>query len=346
MQTTTRTNCVRMLNNIKQELLKSPETIATILEHYGYVNIKIRPTYMSFGRDIYSSPKSIVIQLENNDYLYVTDYARNLNCDFFSFIVKQRNVEFRDVLEITKQYLGITDYYLNFQKKEPFGGFYSRIKCRNSEKTPPKIYDRSVLNKYPQVYNTRFLKDHISLYSQKFFDIRYDIENDGIVIPILDQTGQLMGIKERVNHEIEEDEQKYWYALPCRASKTLYAYSNNYQFLTDSTVLVFESEKSCMQCHSYGIRNCVALGSGSISKDQIKMIYELNPKKVLFLHDYGYDKEAILKNVNAFDSYLRFSDTKVGYWDWTQREGLDKVSPSDLGKAELKKIIRNEIVLV
>ena len=56
-----------MLEDIKKELLNNPEKLKEVLEHFGYCNIVIRPTYMQFGRDEESSKKSIVIKLENNN---------------------------------------------------------------------------------------------------------------------------------------------------------------------------------------------------------------------------------------------------------------------------------------
>ena len=141
---------------------------------------------------------------------------------------------------------------------------------------------------------------------------------------------------------------KYWYLKPCQMSQTLYGYSSNYEYLVNNIVYVFESEKSVMQCYSYGIRNCIALGSGSISKKQCEMLLELNPEKVIFIHDSGFSYESIMRNVTMLQRYSRFSEVEIGYWDWVKRKDLSekKVSPSDLGKEELIKIIENEIKMV
>lgn len=334
-----------MLADIKEELLKSPEAIRNVLVYFGYANIKIYNKYMSFGRDLDSSAKSIVIRLINNKYLYVTDYPRNINKDFFSYIIEQRGVTFKDVIDVVNKELGISDYSLFNEKRKAFGGFYNKIKKQTSV-TPPKTYDISVLDKYEKIGNKRFLDDNISLQAQKFFDIRFDTENDGIVIPVLDQFGNLMGAKERVNHEIDDGEQKYWYPIPCQCSKTLYGYALNYKHLAEGIVLIFEAEKSVMQCYSYGIHNAVALGSGSISKNQVKMLYELQPQEVLFLHDVGYEMVSILKNIDIYKKFGRFSETKTGFWDWEKSQYTEKYSPSDLGKEELERILKEEIIYI
>ena len=336
-----------MLSKIKKELINHPDKIREILEHYDYCNIMIRSKYMSFGRDSQSSKKSIVIKLEDNDYLWIKDYARNINKDLFSYICDQRNVEFANVLRTVKIVLGITDYYDYFEnnKRSIFGGFYDKIRNKNNT-SKIRTYDEAVLKQYKRICNTRFLKDNISLAAQKFFNIRYDIESQGIVIPIYDQFGQLMGAKVRANYDVKDGELKYFYLMPCMCSKTLYGYAQNYSYLVNNVIFVFESEKAVMQCYSYGIRNCVALGSGSISQKQIEMLLQLHPKKIIFCHDVGFEMENIMRNINMVKNYSRFSEVELGYWDYFNKGYDDKVSPSDLGKTKLKYIIKNEIKMI
>ncbi|GEM_PF-1354894 len=333
-----------MLADIKKELINHPDKLKDVLEHFGYCNIVIRPKYISFGRDEKSSKKSIVINLENNEYLYTIDYARNIRKDIFSYIIEQRKVEFIDVLNEVRHALGITDYYDFFDNKGIFGGFYEKIRKRRTNKV--NTYDDSILDCYVNCGNTRFLADNISLLSQKFFNIKYDVESQGIVIPIRNQFGQLMGVKERFNYDVPDGEMKYFYAVPCSMSQTLFGYSQNYEFLVDNTIYIFEAEKSCMQCYSYGIRNCVSLGSGSISIQQVKMLLELNPKRIIFLHDVGYGLENIMRNIDMVKNYSRFTEVELGYWSYFGRGYENKVSPSDLGKECLENILQNEITMI
>lgn len=333
-----------MLEDIRKELLKHPDKLKDVLEHFGYCNIVIRPKYIQFGRDEFSSKKSIVIKLENNRYLYIHDYARNIQKDLFSYIMSQRNVEFSVIMNEIKKILGISDYYEFFVRKGIFGGFYERV--RKKRTIQHNTYPESELDSYEHVGNLRFLRDHISLQAQKHFCIGYDIESQGIVIPIRDQLGQLMGIKERFNYDVPDGEMKYFYSLPCQASQTLYGYSQNYQHLAKNTVLVFEAEKSVLQCYSYGIQNCVALGSGTISQKQVQILLELDPDKIIFMHDVGYSLENIMRNIDQVKRYSRFSEVELGYWDYFGKEYADKISPSDLGKTELQRIIDTEIKMI
>ena len=333
-----------MLKEIKKELLDNPEKLEELLEYFNFYNIHIHQSYISFGRAIDSSKKSIVIRLEKNDYLYVSDYARNINQDLFTYISEQRLVDFKDIIAVVRKILDIDDFSVFREPQGIFGGFYEKIRKKNEYTC--RTYDESILNKYVALANMRFIRDNITIDAQQFFNIRYDVESQGIVIPIYNQVGELMGVKVRCNYDVQDGEMKYYYLIPCQMSQTLYGYSQNYNYLVNNVIYIFESEKSVMQCYSYGIRNCVALGSGSISRKQVQMLLELNPKKIIFMHDVGFDLENILRNINIVKSYSRFSEVELGYWDYFDRLYDDKVSASDLGKKELLRIIDNEIQMI
>ena len=325
-------------------MLDNPEKLEELLEYFNFYNIHIHQSYISFGRAIDSSKKSIVIRLEKNDYLYVSDYARNINQDLFTYISEQRLVDFKDIISIVRKILKIDDFSIFREPQGIFGGFYEKIRKKNEYTC--RTYDESILNKYVALANMRFIRDNITIDAQQFFNIRYDVESQGIVIPIYNQVGELMGVKVRCNYDVQDGEMKYYYLIPCQMSQTLYGYSQNYNYLVNNVIYIFESEKSVMQCYSYGIRNCVALGSGSISRKQVRMLLELNPKKIIFMHDVGYDLENILRNINMVKNYSRFSEVELGYWDFFDRLYDNKVSASDLGKKELLRIMDTEIKMI
>ena len=333
-----------MLKEIKKELLDNPEKLKELLEYFNFYNVHIHQSYISFGRAQDTSKKSIVVRLEKNDYLYVTDYARNISKDLFSYISEQRLVDFKDIIGVVRNILGVDDFSLFNESRGIFGGFYEKIRKRSEYSV--RTYDESVLDKYIPLANKRFINDNISIAAQQFFGVRYDVESQGIVIPIHNQIGELIGAKIRCNYEVQDGEMKYYYLIPCQASQTLYGYSQNYNYLTNNIVYIYEAEKSIMQCFSYGIRNCVALGSGSISRKQVRMLLELNPKKIIFMHDVGYDLENILRNINMVKNYSRFSEVELGYWDFFDRLYDNKVSASDLGKKELLRIMDTEIKMI
>jgi hypothetical protein len=53
-----------------------------------------------------------------------------------------------------------------------------------------------------------------------------------------------------------------------------------------------------------------------------------------------------MRNINMVKGYSRFSEVKLGYWDWTKGNYPDKVSPSDMGEKTFRYILDNEIKMI
>lgn len=333
-----------MLDEILKKLSENPEAIVELLEYYECGKIKVNTREVRFARD--DRPESglnISIRLANNDACFVKDYARSEANNLVSWLCKEKNVKFKDVLINIKRILHLSDDWRPQNRRLIFGGVYEHIIHRAD--SPPKTYEETILDGYLKVPNVRFQRDHISLETQMEFGISYDVNTDRIVIPIRDQHGSLMGLKGRRNYETDnEDDPKYLYLVPCQMSKTLFGYSTNYSSMYGSTVMVFESEKSVLQCASYGYHNAVALGSNSLSEYQAKMILSLNPQKVIFMLDSDLPLYNTKRNIDMLRSVTTMRDLQISYFDWEECLDLPaKASASDEGKEVLEYILEENI---
>lgn len=333
-----------MINEILQKLSENPDAIVELLEHYECGKIKVNTREVRFARD--DRPESglnILIRLVNNDACFVKDYARSEVNNLVSWLCKEKNVKFKDVLINIKRILHLSDDWRPQNRRLIFGGVYEHIIHRAD--SPPKTYDESILDDYLKVPNVRFQRDHISLETQMEFGISYDVNTDRIVIPIRDQHGSLMGLKGRRNYETDnDDDPKYLYLVPCQMSKTLFGYSTNYSLMYGGTVMIFESEKSVLQCASYGYHNAVALGSNSLSEYQAKMILSLNPQKVIFMLDSDLPLDNTKRNIDMLRSVATMRDLQISYFDWEECLELPaKASASDEGKEVLEYILEENI---
>ena len=152
----------------------------------------------------------------------------------------------------------------------------------------------------------------------------------------------MIGIKGRCNYEPEDNEPKYLYIVPCAMSTTLYGYSENYDSLMCADeIYIFEAEKSVMQAYDFGVRNCVALGSNNLSLNQIKLLYFLQPKRVIFMLDKGLDYSQTYNNRDSLLNFCRMNEIEVYMWDWKNSELPDKASPTDHGEDEFLNCLLN-----
>jgi len=332
-----------VFSEIKRSLLEAPDSIINILEEYGFYKPRISRCEIRCGLEEGSNPTAICIRLHDNDGLYVNDFSRNINVDIIDYIIKVKKATFKDVLRSIKNELHIDSFYSIGKKECAFGGFYDTIRKQETNQYA-HTYPESILDRYDDVYNLRFLQDNINFEAQDYFGIRYDSETQRIIIPIYSPYYELIGIKGRANWKTANDEPKYLFLENCPMSATLYGYAQNYQFLQNGDVYVFEAEKSVMQCYSYGIKNAVALGGNALSSTHCQLLVGLQPKRIIFLMDKSLELSNTMSNIKKLLSYMRMMDTEILYWDWHDNTTLpDKSSPSDCGKDILKNIIEREL---
>lgn len=334
-----------MLNTIKETLIEQPEKLRELLEYFGFEHINHRGNEIRFARSD-SGGANISIRLTNNPYCCVSDWSRGISTDIISYIIQEKSVEFREVLQKTKKILNLTDDWRQQQRRELFGGIYSNLSCRNRE-IKLKTYDDSVLNQYETYGNVMFLNDGISLEAQKFWNIRFSVMDNRIIIPIRNEYGQLCGAKGRLNGVPEDDEPKYIYPIPVMSSQLLYGYSENYQYLYGNDIILVESEKSVMQAWDFGVRNIVALGSNNLSEKQTKLLLQLQPKKIIIAMDEGLSFEQTQRNANVIKDLASIFIPEIWYWD----SDLDldipsKSSMTDLGKEKFEEIMEEQLVRI
>ena len=331
------------LSDIKEALLRDSNNIVSLLEHYDFCHINLRPNEIRFARS-HDGGKNISIRLQNNEWLNVVDFARGYTGDIFSFIAQERNITFREVLLATKKLLGLGDNWEPRRQYQLFNGIYANI-GKNS-KMEAKVYDESILREYRPVANLRFLRDHISIKSQLKFSLSYNVETQRILIPIRNIYGDLCGVKARRNYDTDNmDDPKYIYERPCAKSLLLYGSHENYSHLMNADrIVIGESEKFVLACDSYGYNSAVSIMGSTLSSEQAKILLGFNAKEYCFMMDEGLDPQIIYNNAKLLKSFAAMRECKITYFDW--RNGLsvgEKESPTDNGKETFYDILKNEI---
>lgn len=334
-----------MLSEIKAELMKNTDAIVSLLEYFDFAHIKPSRKEIRLARDEQGG-QNISIKLENNENIKVSDFARGVSKDIFSYIIQEKGVTFRDVIQQTKKILGLSDDWRPQQKRSLFGGIYDNI-TRPNRDIKLKVYNESSLDKYERCGNLRFLRDGISLDAQKFWGIRFSVEDNRIIIPIRNEYSDLVGAKGRLNGEADDDNPKYLYTVPVAMSQLLYGYSENYEHLYGNDIIVVESEKSVMQAWDFGVRNIVALGSNSLSEKQTKLLLQLQPKKIIIAMDEGLAFEQTKRNADMIKNFCGMLAPEIWYWDSDQDLDIgEKCSLTDMGQEKFKEIMKEQLVRI
>jgi len=175
----------------------------------------------------------------------------------------------------------------------------------------------------------------------KKFDVRWDDYSKRIIIPHrLWNTDEIVGIFGRTTIKDWEEKRikKYIGVLPYSKGGNLYGLSVNYQDIKKAkSVIVFESEKSVMQCDSFNINNTVAICCQDITPEQKRILLSLDVD-IILAFDKGVKKEHIEKQCNLFKG-----SRNVYYLKDTEDLLSGKDSPSDNGYIVFEILLDNKI---
>lgn len=333
-----------MFEEVKSKLLEDSSSIEHILDTFGFVRIRRNHKEIRCAFEEGTNPTAVVIRLQDNENLFVKDYERNLSLDLINYLIKSKDIPFKDVMNAIKQELHLDSIYNYKRKRGLFGGLYDGLSRNNSE-ISVTTYPEEILKQYGNTPCLLWLRDGISLSTQHKWGVGFDVLSQRIALPIRTSTGEIMAVKGRLNGEPEEFEPKYLYLVQGPMSQTLFGYSENYSSLYENEIFVVESEKSVLKLDSWGYNNVVALGSNSLSTTQAKLLMSLNPKRVTFLLDKNLPLENTKRNADLLKTFCTMRQLEIKYWSWEDNITLDeKSAPCDTTKEEFEYILRHEVV--
>ena len=268
-----------------------------------------------------------------NDGLTCIDHTRNLtknkrSHDIFDLVSYFKDCTFPEALKWVCDVLGL-DYYSEPEEVPESIQILQllkemRLDNNQEDSTPVKPISTKILDYYFQLPNTMWEQDGIDYHTQQEFSCGYDPCSNRLTLPIYNELGDLCGVKGRWFGDASETDCKYIYLESCNKSKILYGYWQNKEYIKNAQyLLIFESEKSVLQCVSMGVRNVVACGGKTISKTQAEMLIRTGCKLCLCMDSDVSEEE--LKDIasifpDMIDIYAVIDKDKLSD---------EKSSPSD-----------------
>lgn len=339
---------------LKELIIENADNyIPIILENLDCTNIHIYTKEIRSSHLNHSSINGIRV---SKTTLYTTSYYDNFSGDLITLIQEFKKCNFKDAIHLICQWLNIKEDIIKQNISLPFNGYFKNIKTNeNTLDNAVPIYDRSILERYINMPNKRFLQDGISLETQLKYNIRYDMETDRITIVWHNSEGEIVGVTGRINESLEYITQnnvsKYLSIVPFPKSQVLYGYHQNYNYMLNNIVTVFEAEKSVLKCDTLNMYNAIAIGSHNISEKQCKLITSLYPKNVIFCYDEDVDDEIILKEEcnKILENKLFNTNIKVGYVLDKDKKYLtknSKKSPIDINLAIFKSLMKECLIWI
>ena len=292
--------------DLKEDILNK-ELIPDILSELGCHHIQDRGDYITCANKDGDNVRAVVVY--KNEYIGCINYTRQItkngrSADIFDLVSFCQDCTFPEAVKFVCNLAGI-DYY-GQRTDEPESLQILRmlkemqIEDSDEDEMPLKPIPDKILDSYLQCGNKMFEDDNISIPVQYEFGIGYDPQSNRITIPIRSPIGDLCGIKGRLFGEPDDYNPKYLYLEPVAKSKMLYGLYENREYIKNSnSILIFEAEKSVLQCATYGYRNCIALGGKSISKSQVELIVRTGCTPIIAL-DKGIDIDGVKAVASSF----------------------------------------------
>lgn len=332
---------------VNEALSADEDVVREILEELGFTQLTFDACKRTFrfAREEGRNPTSMVLNL---DTLSFHCFSTNSKGNLYTLIMQRKDMNFPNALKWAADYAGLDKEEYDIDIQLPFGGFFQGLVREISEpEFSMKTYDKSELDEYKGFYNTMFLKDGISFESQEKFDIGYDALSNRVTIPIYSLDNKLIGIMGRYNGKCEKEE-RWLPIIPCSRSLAIYGFNENYQSIQEKGMaVIFESEKSVMQCHSFGCNIALATSGCHISDTQAKHIKSMFLPKIILAYDEGLSEEDVIAEAEKLKMDNQIYKNQVGYIYDREHKYLpegSKASPSDLGKEIFVKLIKECVV--
>lgn len=263
---------------------------------YYYINSKIFIGYSSsFTGDIFS-----VIQ------------ARKTLCDeSISFINAVRlvaNIVGYESVDVVTEH---TERYHGLEKLES----YLRIKRGD---VPLKVYEEQILNNLCPCVPKAWKDEGVTEDIMNLFQLRLYKTRNSIVIPVRNERGELVGIRQR--HTSEEDIEQYGKYVPLTLSC-----GKSYKFPTNSflfgehiaskiaerqkKIFMTEGEKATMQIYSFLGMNypAVAMFGKVLSRAKVKKLLKWGIEEVIYIADNDIDitnEELVEEQRTSFKKHI------------------------------------------
>lgn len=329
---------------IQSEIMQHPEHIAQILEALEFTDIKDHGNYISFPNKTGDNASACTLYKDTLKYINWT--RSNQNGNLLTLIMYERKCNFISAIKWTLRTIGLKAETIQ-EIEYPFHGFYRKYLRGSKEQDDDEyIYPDAALPPKGGL-SKKFLNDGIPLITQEKWGVRFDHEDNAILIPVRNYVGELVGCKARNNDPKCRMEDRWWAYLKYPKSRYIYGWYENYDAIQKkNTVIVVEAEKSVMVLDGWGCQLGLAIGGHSFSKTQTRYIKSLMPEKIIVAFDQGLNEEEVIYETKKLIPRHNFANTKVGYIYDRNGDILDKNrkdAPVDLGKDAFVELMKNYV---
>jgi len=269
------------------------------------------------------------------------DYSAGVGGNVFKFIQLYFNCSSAEVFKRIKDYLGITDEDITYNKK--LSAVSVSKKYSTKKPTTKKFSGTNLRPDCMRKYEKRddklqvWINEGISRETLDKFQVYYDPFSDRLVYPIYSIDGNIVNIGGRTLDPDfkEKNQRKYCYFYKWGTINTIYGlYENREAIEEKKEIILFEGCKSVLLADTWGIHNTGAILTSHLSESMITILAKFGYDVV-----FALDKDVDIrkdKNIQRLKRYVKV------YYLYDSENVLDeKDSPVDKGKNEFQRIYKS-----
>lgn len=283
--------------------------------------------------------------------------------DAFSYLAKYKKIN------ISKQKVGLQKSNNQIDDELIFLDKHLYTSSRPNVNLPS--YNKRILDMFDRYYPNTWLQEGITEDILKYYDIRFYFNQFKAIIPHLDISGNLVGIKSRNFLDSEIDSGRKYIPITIQGLTYKYPvqfnlyglYQNKENIRKSRRVVLFESEKSVFKYGSYYKQeNNIAVASSgmTLSLYQRDLLLDLNIEDIVIAYDKQYliefidDEYKETKEYKDYQAYLKkilkIASMFIDYCNvyvilcWNDRLNY-KDSPIDGGKELFEQLYKERYLI-
>lgn len=275
------------------------------------------------------------------------DFSSGVGGNIITFIQKYHKCNFRQALNILKEYAGISENCeINVNSNRlSTTKIAKKFKKQKEDKKKAKysVLPENCMDKY------EFDNDKLKIWKDegitdkelKKFNVMYDSLSNRIVFPLRNMGGEIINI---IGRTLDEDYKsrkipKYIYFHSLGILDTLYGFfENQVEIFEKKEIIVFEGSKSVMKADTYGVKNSVAILTSHLNSHQMLLLVKVGVRVVFALDEDVNIAED--ENINRLKKYVKIETVRN-----INSILKSKMAPVDAGKESWDYLYRNRVAL-
>ena len=327
------------------------DMVLQLMDYFGAQPLKENEEYIIFPTICHSS---------QSPKLYYYPSTNSWNCwsqcggqvDIISIVQEQEGLTFQESIEWLIDFFQLNTKKWGRPKIEHKPREIQKKKIDINEKLP--CYNESILNTFYSIPIADWLNEGISKETMDLFGVKFDLNTNGIIIPVKDIEHRLIGIRCRnLNEEVIEQYGKYimytdliskiTYKFP--TGKILYGLNlNKNKIIECKKIIICEGEKSVLLSRTWFKNNDITVASFgcNLTDYQIELIKSLHVKDIIFMWDREEDEKILKKMEKVYRKCSLFFN--VWYIKNYENKINIKDSPMDKNEDIFRDLIKNNLI--